>query len=417
MLSKTFSFLVIFLFSTVAFSQKITGVIIDANSNEALPFTAVSLINQLSGTISNAEGQFELTNNDSTLTDTLQVNFIGYELFKVPVYEIKGNLTIQLKPTSVVFDEVLIEPREPTWYIKEAIKQRGSNYPSQPFQTIAYYNEVMKENDHYTKFTEAVIKSNHSVYVDTSKSIHQLLLFKASDKIEDMQFMKAKMEKMDRKKRKQAEKKGEEYDEKSEAVTASFGGPNSILLLDNIKSGENFLDSTKFKKYEYNFDGASTYKNIDIIIIGFKSKRTLDNLKQHGKIYINTESNVIVGIDFNGQIVIPALAKPFMLAYGLSVHSPRLAAKVRFKQIDTTWYPEIFQIKLDGAMTKRYTFKENEYATFEIEQVLSMNKILPNYTAIIPKEKQFDASEEMPKQVYNDEGFEWKDINVMKVSY
>ena len=200
-------------------------------------------------------------------------------------------------------------------------------------------------------------------------------------------------------------------------MIATFGGPNSILSLDLIKSAGDFLDSTKFKKYIYSFEGASTYKNIDVIVIGFKSKGTIDHQKQIGKIYLHTISDAIVGYDYRGDVVIPALARPFLFAMGLKIVDPKLHASIRFKQIDTYWYPEIFQIKVAGDITKKYTFKENEFARFEIEQLLSMNHIKPGVAKEISKEKRFDAKKQMPEQVYNDDNVKWSDVNVVKVSY
>lgn len=201
MLNKLLFFFALFFISQSLFAQQITGIVLDSDSNEPMPFATVSFKNQLSGTVTNDKGEFTLNIPSNTFTDTLLVNFMGYETYKISTASIKTELTVLLNSKKLLFDEVLIEPKEPTWYIKQAIKNRNLNYPKSQFQTLAYYNEVIKENDHFTKFTEAFIKSNHATYTDTAKAIHQLLLFRTADNIKEMQFMKDKMAKQDKKKR------------------------------------------------------------------------------------------------------------------------------------------------------------------------------------------------------------------------
>ncbi len=46
----------------------------------------------------------------------------------------------------------------------------------------------------------------------------------------------------------------------------NFGGPETILKVDFIKNNMAYLDSTKFKKYNYSFGGVSAYQEKELLI-------------------------------------------------------------------------------------------------------------------------------------------------------
>ena len=82
---KLISYLSALFFSTLVFAQDITisGKITDAQSEENLPFTTISLIEKkseklVSGTVSDGEGRFEIS-GELKGRYTLKVSFVGFE--------------------------------------------------------------------------------------------------------------------------------------------------------------------------------------------------------------------------------------------------------------------------------------------------------------------------------------------------
>jgi len=98
---------------------KITGKIVDEESNEPVPFTTVALIDQktkkpVDGTIADEKGKFEIKSVPEGIYN-VTVSFIGYETIERPGLEItdKGNSidlgTIGFKTKTTQLDEVVVE--------------------------------------------------------------------------------------------------------------------------------------------------------------------------------------------------------------------------------------------------------------------------------------------------------------------
>ena len=119
----------------------ITGKIINGEDKEPLPFASIRLKNHPIGTISNEEGEFDFYIPKSKRNDTLNISFIGFNSYEVPLANIDRELEIILTPSSNVLDEVILTEKNPLDYIKKALERLPENYPQDPYQSIAYYRE------------------------------------------------------------------------------------------------------------------------------------------------------------------------------------------------------------------------------------------------------------------------------------
>ena len=89
------------------FSQ-ISGVVIDKESNQPIPFSNIWVENELIGTTSDYNGTFKF--NDSLVNRTLIVSAIGYETQK---FLLSNDLNrILLEPKSYQIEEIVIKPVE-----------------------------------------------------------------------------------------------------------------------------------------------------------------------------------------------------------------------------------------------------------------------------------------------------------------
>ena len=75
--------------ATVLDKVKLEGTIVDAQTGEALPAAHLIIKDTYTGTITNADGAFEIT--APTLPVTLVARFIGYESVEVTVREQKNS--------------------------------------------------------------------------------------------------------------------------------------------------------------------------------------------------------------------------------------------------------------------------------------------------------------------------------------
>lgn len=83
----------------------ITGIVIDAETDDPLPGVNVLIEGTSSGTSTNASGRFELT--VPSLQETLIVSFIGYQTMEVPI-DGRTELRIELVPMAIEGDALVV---------------------------------------------------------------------------------------------------------------------------------------------------------------------------------------------------------------------------------------------------------------------------------------------------------------------
>ena len=402
--------------SFTALSQPIiSGTIHDAISGEALPYIALSLKKNLLSTVSNENGQFEFTVPATITDDTLVISSIGFEPQYLSVASINSPLNIKLKPNSFELKEVMILPMPPEHYIKMAMNSIKKNYPRQPFQTEAYYREIFTENDSIISFTEAVFNSYYPHYCDTSaKNSHQLLLYNKAD---DKKIAFMNKQNKAKKKRKKDKNETSVIDTSKTGpidIKGAIGGPDAILGLDVVRGAEDYLDSTKFRYFEYSFAASSTYDNKELMVIDFKSRKRNDHVKKNGKIYIDLESNAIVSVDYSGDITLPTMIYPALFVLGVSVDRPTFHKKIDYVKVNKEWYPQRIKAGAEVTLLKKHLFRENEHSRIVVDGIFVVNKTLTENVKPIEEKKKYSNKKNMSEQVYNDDKITWNQINAIK---
>jgi hypothetical protein len=128
--------------ATVLDKVKLEGTIVDAQTGEALPAAHLIIKDTYTGTITNADGAFEIT--APTLPVTLVARFIGYESVEVTVREQK-TVIIQMQPAVVNMDAVIITEEDPAVYIMEKVIESKQQWRSNlnRYKADAYTKEIL----------------------------------------------------------------------------------------------------------------------------------------------------------------------------------------------------------------------------------------------------------------------------------
>ncbi len=104
---------IIALILTVHIQAQITGVIVNVNTGEALPYVNIGVVGTTYGTVSDLNGAFELylpqDISDSYSIRSSSIGFISYTLTVADARR-KLPLQIELMPTSLTLPEVLVKP-------------------------------------------------------------------------------------------------------------------------------------------------------------------------------------------------------------------------------------------------------------------------------------------------------------------
>lgn len=403
-------------------SRTVSGTIADALTKEAIPFTAISFKNSFSGTAANESGFYQINISSDYENDSLQFSFLGYSRKMICVRNLKSNDSIFLSRNDFQLNEIVVRPNLPIFYIKEALKGIKRNYPKTPFETQSYFRQIFKENDHYITCNESVFKSYYPNFQDTTKNQHQLLLFRKIDDVKKLAFMQEEREKRNKKYEKKAVKKNAGKpqpslipEEEKADIYDNFGGPESVLRSANItKSSNSFLDSTQFNDYEYSFAPSTTFDNRELIVIDFKSKGKVDNVKSAGKIYIDAISDAFVKVEQSGVFYIPFLYKPVLAVYGLSIGKPSFSITIEYQEQENLWYPKQIRYTIFAELEKSHWFEPNEHATFNVENMFLVNSIKTKGATTIPEAKRFTSKKKLETQVKNDINVNWNQINTLK---
>ncbi|MCA0933130.1 carboxypeptidase-like regulatory domain-containing protein [Lutimonas saemankumensis] len=393
----------------------VTGKIINGEDNLPLPFASIRLKNHQIGTISNDDGEFDFYIPKSKRNDTLSISFIGFNSYEVPLQNIDRALEIILTPSSNVLDEIILTEKDPLDYIKKALERLSENYPQEPYQSLAYYREKFIENGAVINKEEGVFKTYYPKVADSSKNQHQLLLYKPEENPQQFQFMREWFEAKQEKRRKKAIKRGEEFDEEEydSDMDMDLGGPESVIDLDINNERDNYLNPKYFKKYEYSFGDETSLNGERLVTINFKAKRTIDHIKDSGKILINTEDFAIVSIERKGKFSIPFIVKPILFVIGLKIQNPTFSTVISYQKYKEKWYPQLFRWDANVKLTKKHTFDPNENSDINIGQVFLINQV-DSIATPVSEEHLFNEQEDMAGQVFNDMDLKWEGLNIIK---
>ncbi|MFY0606237.1 MAG: carboxypeptidase-like regulatory domain-containing protein [Cyclobacteriaceae bacterium] len=392
-------------------AQIIKGSIRDESNQEILPFATINFVGTSIGTISNENGDFELQVPEGFEDKQIEVSYMGYYSKKLAVDQIQGIIIIELKPSTLTLAELVIRPLSPQDYIKRVVKNMDKVLSQKAVQSQSYYREKFMENGQYLAFSEGIWKAFHQSYNDTTKNQYQLMLYETAENPAELQFMKTRRDKKNEKKRAKAEKKGEDFEPSEGLINATFGGPDEILEMDMNNELDEFLDSTYFKKFRYEFGTPMAFRDRELLVINFESKGKVDHIRSKGKIYIDTRTDAIASLDFDAEAVIPIAIEPILFAFGISLDNPIVKKQMRYQLIDGSWYPEYFYINVNMKIKKRNLFSANETSNFFIEQLFKINSLNAEDPVEINSEYRYNKDKDPSEQVFNTENLKWEDFS------
>jgi len=173
----SFFFLLSFISGFLIQAQKttISGRVIDAETNEPIPYVNIGFQHSLVGTISENDGSFYLITTKAT--DTLIISSLGYEVLHLNILiGQEQNLYIKLVPKSISLEAVVVTPGEnPAFEILRRINDRKKqNNPEklESYQYKAYTKMRLDMNNIDQNFKDARLLKEFSFvfdYMDSSQ--------------------------------------------------------------------------------------------------------------------------------------------------------------------------------------------------------------------------------------------------------
>lgn len=164
-MSKIF-FAVILLLTSVNLNGQnefitITGQLIDAKSNEALPFASIYLKGTSVGTTSNIAGLFVFHITTDLQNSLVVISMIGYNSVEKSVSDFDVNGTIYLEENILELNEVVVTSEKPLTakqIVKAAYNSLNTNYPTEPYILEGFVRDLQNEDSSYVELLECAVK-------------------------------------------------------------------------------------------------------------------------------------------------------------------------------------------------------------------------------------------------------------------
>jgi len=253
--------------------QEITGMIIDGESSEPLPFAAVGLKNTGRGTVSNSSGEFGLRIHPKDYDDTLVVSYLGYYGREIPIRQSLGNFfSFEMRREFISIPEIIIKNQIPWDVVNKVRFNLTRNYGNTPARLTAFYREgVLRKNELQT-YSEAVLQIYKSAYSGTLLN-DQVKILK-SRKIENLDI--------------------------SDTIAVRLkAGLNTSLQLDGIKHGFDFISGESMLDYAYRLTDIVSFDEEAAFEIEFTPREEADVPMFYGSLFINTTDFALLKAEFH----------------------------------------------------------------------------------------------------------------------
>jgi hypothetical protein len=250
----------------------ITGVIVDDETLEPLPFATIGLRNSGRGTVSNNNGEFGLNIPADTYNDTVSVSYLGYFGREIPVKQALGNnLTISMNKEFISIPEIIIRNQIPQDIVAKAYHAIPGNFGNNPASMTGFYREGVLKKYELQTYSEAILQIYKSAYSGTLLG-DQIKVYKS--------------------------RKIENTDRSDTLAIRLKAGLSTCLDLDGAKNIFDFISPGSMKDYTYRLTDIVTYDDETAYAIEFGQRENVELPLFKGIIYINTVDYGILGADF-----------------------------------------------------------------------------------------------------------------------
>jgi hypothetical protein len=307
--------------TTPLLAQTVTlrGRIVDATTNQPLPYASVGVAGTNLGTTANDDGVFKLALNANRLPLTLTVSYMGYGSAKQHVQRADKALTIRLQPGDKTLREVVVMPDSSLWVLlKTAFGRIEQNYITRPTRFTGFFREAMKtDRNQFAYFGEALLSGYVSGYQNATEEGQFEVLrsrinhFPGYDTLRLVKF---------------------------------YASVFSFLTDDPVKQRTRYIQPD-FKRYAYQLAEMSEYDGRPVYVIAFHSKDKTDttDARLSGRFFIEKNSLAFISFELESS---PTLAQK-----DGSIVRKAFRTNIVYRPVGQKWHLERFFYERDYDQT------------------------------------------------------------------
>ncbi len=366
-----------------------TGKVVDKRDGSPIVFANVFIAGTNLGTVTNSDGEFIIKIPENLLKNYIGITHIGYGRATVPIETLKPeDNIIELEISPIPIREVVVSNPDPRKLIEQAMYNINENYPTEPMMMITFYRETIKKNRNYVAISEAVLdvyKASYSSQIDNDR----IRIFKG--------------------------RKGQDVNRMDTVMLKYQGGHFTAFLLDIVKNPGDILSIDVLEDYDYTMGGMISIDDKQTWIVEFDQKIAVEYPLYKGKIYIDTESYAIVGLEFNISPKMISTAARYMIQKkpaGMKVDVLSGHYLINYRLVQGKWYLNYVRAEfvLDCKWDKRL-FK----STYTVMSEMAVTDITRENINKFKIRESAKKSDVLIEQVayFEDPDF-WGDYNVIK---
>lgn len=250
----------------------VTGIVRDQKTKKGLSSVNIYLSGSSIGTVTNVDGRFSLKIKNIRAGDRLEITHLGYESqSRIIPHSISDEITIFLKPSALILDEVVVISGEAEEIVKKAIDRVETNYSTQNKRMIGFYRETVQKRKRYINIAEAVIDIYKTPY---TKGVN-------ADRLQIHKGRKLLSQRA-----------------KDTLAVKLQGGPNIATICDFVKNPNMLFDPEIFTLYSFRFDKTTLINDRAHYTILFKPRFLMETAMYHGKLYIDKDTYTFTRAEF-----------------------------------------------------------------------------------------------------------------------
>jgi hypothetical protein len=293
----------------------IGGKIIDAETNEPLPYATIGISHRGRGTVTNFNGDFILRISEECLEDTLTVSYVGYVNRLLPVKSLPGNMmTIKMDRDYIPIPEIIIRAQDPLLILRRTISSAASNYGTTPAVLTGFYREGVYRKKEPQIYSEAVVRIYKSPYARSLQN-DQIKIIR-SRKIENLEA-------------------------KDTLAVRLKAGLSATLSLDGMRHLFDFLDPQSFDTYDYHLRDIVTIDGQTAFVISFKQKQWVTEPLMQGDIYVNVDNYSVMLAEFEvNPLYVDQTGESFIsrLPKDYTMKPEYVRYRTRYRNVDGRYY-------------------------------------------------------------------------------
>lgn len=252
---------------------KISGHVLDGSKEKPIAYASLAIANLYRGTVTNGEGEFQLTLSVDELDDTLAVSCLGYKPQFIPLTKfLTQPQTIILEDEYISIPEVVIRRINPEYLIVNAIKKIPENYSDIPVNFTGFYRESIQKRKDFVAVSEAIVEGYKPSY--TREVVADQIKIIKSRKCIDKQYQDSILFKIK-------------------------AGLKTVLLLDIVKNHPDFIVPKDMSTYRYSIQDIMVKGSDDVYVVYFNHRDQNEDAHYKGKLYINDANLAILNCEFS----------------------------------------------------------------------------------------------------------------------